>query len=164
MRHAHITKTTTNRTKTTTNDCSGTMGKSKQVDIFAPSCSAVQLGRKDKPCTGVAGAFVEHQHLSVTTALKWQPVCTPPGQHITLPQTNHLFLSTLNFTFLSVNKQNTKLCFQSGLFLTLLDHVNCGHGILNLWSWNGLSRVTTTESTAKFCKNRYDLINSLQRN
>ena len=53
----------TNRTKTTTNDCSGTMGKSKQVDIFAPSCSAVQLGRKDKQWTGVAGAFVEHQHL-----------------------------------------------------------------------------------------------------
>ena len=39
------------------------MGKSKQVDIFAPSCSAVQLGRKDKPWTGLAGAFVEHQHL-----------------------------------------------------------------------------------------------------
>jgi hypothetical protein len=47
----------------TINECSGTMGKSKQVDIFAPSCSAVQLGRKDKPWTGVAGAFVEHQHL-----------------------------------------------------------------------------------------------------
>jgi hypothetical protein len=47
----------------TTNDCNGTMGKSKQVDIFAPSCSAVQLGRKDKPWMGVAGAFVEHQHL-----------------------------------------------------------------------------------------------------
>ena len=37
------TKTTTNKTKTTTNDCSGIMGK--------PSCSAVQLGRKDKPWT-----------------------------------------------------------------------------------------------------------------
>ena len=34
------TKTTTNKTKTTTNDCSGIMGK--------PSCSAVQLGSKDK--------------------------------------------------------------------------------------------------------------------
>jgi hypothetical protein len=34
-------KTTTNKTKTTTNYCSGIMGK--------PSCSAVQLGRKDKP-------------------------------------------------------------------------------------------------------------------
>jgi hypothetical protein len=54
LRHAYITKTTTNRTKTTTNECSGTMGKSKQVDIFAPSCSAVQLGRKDKPWMGVA--------------------------------------------------------------------------------------------------------------
>jgi hypothetical protein len=61
----HITKTTTNRTKTTTNDCSGTMGKSKQGDIFAPSCSAVQLGRKDKPWTGV-----EHQHLFHISALK----------------------------------------------------------------------------------------------
>jgi hypothetical protein len=28
-----------------------------------PSCSAVQLGRKDKPWTGVAGAFVKHPHL-----------------------------------------------------------------------------------------------------
>jgi hypothetical protein len=37
------TKTTTNKTKTITNDCSGIMGK--------PSCSAVQLGRKDKPWT-----------------------------------------------------------------------------------------------------------------
>ena len=52
------TKTTTSKTKMTTNDCSGIMGK--------PSCSAVQLGRKDKPLTGVAGAFVEHQHLFFT--------------------------------------------------------------------------------------------------
>ena len=52
-----------NKINTTTNDCGGIMGKSKQVDIFAPSCSAVQLGRKDKPWTGLAGAFVEHQHL-----------------------------------------------------------------------------------------------------
>jgi hypothetical protein len=37
------TKTTTNKTKTATNECSGIMGK--------PSCSAVQLGRKDKPWT-----------------------------------------------------------------------------------------------------------------
>jgi hypothetical protein len=37
------TKTTTNKTKTTTNDCSGIMGK--------PSCSGVQLGRKGKPWT-----------------------------------------------------------------------------------------------------------------
>jgi hypothetical protein len=57
IRHAHITKTTTNRTKTTTNDCSDTMGKYKQVNIFAPICSALQLGRKDKPWTGVAGAL-----------------------------------------------------------------------------------------------------------
>jgi hypothetical protein len=63
LRHAHITQTTTNRSKMTTIDCRGTMGKSKQVDIFAPSCSAVQLGRKDKPWTGVAGAIVEHQHV-----------------------------------------------------------------------------------------------------
>jgi hypothetical protein len=63
LRQANITKTTTNRIKTTTNYCSGTIGKSKQVDIFAPRCSAVQLGRKDKLLTGVAGAFVEHHHL-----------------------------------------------------------------------------------------------------
>ena len=50
-------------TKTTTNDCIGKMGKSKHMDIFEPICSAVQLGRKDKPWTGVAGAFVEHQQL-----------------------------------------------------------------------------------------------------
>jgi hypothetical protein len=60
LQHAHITKTTTNKTKTTTNDHSGIMGKFKQVDIFEPICSAVQLGRKDKPWTGVTKAFVEH--------------------------------------------------------------------------------------------------------
>ena len=38
--------------KTSTNDCGGIMRKSKQVDIFAPSCSAVQLGRKDKTIDG----------------------------------------------------------------------------------------------------------------
>ena len=37
------TKTTTSKTKMTTNDCSGIMGK--------PSCSAVQLGREGKPWT-----------------------------------------------------------------------------------------------------------------
>jgi hypothetical protein len=42
-------KMSINRSKT--NDCSGTMGKSERVDIFAPSCSAVKLGRKDKPWT-----------------------------------------------------------------------------------------------------------------
>ena len=47
------TNTTTNKTKTTTNECSGIMG--------TPSCGAVQLGRKDMD--GVDGAFVEHQHL-----------------------------------------------------------------------------------------------------
>ena len=52
MWHAHKTKTTTNKTKTTTNDCGGIMGISKQEDIFAPSCSAVQLGRKDKTMDG----------------------------------------------------------------------------------------------------------------
>jgi hypothetical protein len=56
------TKTTTNKTKMTTNDCSGIMAK--------PSCSAVQLGRKDKPWTGVAGAFVEHQHLVFNSVTK----------------------------------------------------------------------------------------------
>ena len=45
LRHARIIKTAT---KTTTNDCGGIMGKSKQVDTFAPSCSVVQLGRQDK--------------------------------------------------------------------------------------------------------------------
>jgi hypothetical protein len=45
------------------------MGKSKRVDIFAPSCSAVQLGKKDKPWMGVAGAFVEHQHLFIHNLL-----------------------------------------------------------------------------------------------
>jgi hypothetical protein len=35
----------------------------KQNYIFAPSCSAVQLGRKYKPLPDVARAFVEHQHL-----------------------------------------------------------------------------------------------------
>jgi hypothetical protein len=47
----------------TTADCSGIMGKSKQVDIFAPRCSAVQLGTKKTPWMGVAGAFVKDQHL-----------------------------------------------------------------------------------------------------
>ena len=56
MQHARIKKMTTNITKTTTNDCGGIMGKSKQVDIFAPSCGALQT----KPWTGVVGAFVEH--------------------------------------------------------------------------------------------------------
>ena len=49
LRHTHIT---TNKTKTTTNDCGGIMGISKQEGIFAPSCSAVQLGRKDKTMEG----------------------------------------------------------------------------------------------------------------
>jgi hypothetical protein len=52
MRHACITRTTTNKTKTTTNVCGGIMGKSKQVDIFATSCSAVQPGSKDKTMDG----------------------------------------------------------------------------------------------------------------
>ena len=47
-----ITKTTTNKIKMTTNDCGVIMGKSKQVDIFAPSYSAVQLGKKDKTMDG----------------------------------------------------------------------------------------------------------------
>jgi hypothetical protein len=76
LQHAHITKTTTN-------DCSGTMGKSKQVDIFAPCCSAVQLGRKDKPWTGVAEAFVEHQHLFIICShvTHLSPVGSPPHAH-----------------------------------------------------------------------------------
>jgi hypothetical protein len=56
MRHARITNTTTNKTKTTTNDCGGIMWKSKQADIFG-------LAVNTKQWTGVAGAFVEHQHL-----------------------------------------------------------------------------------------------------
>ena len=55
------TKTTTNKSKMTKNDCDGIMGKSKQVAICAPSCSAVQFGVQDKPWTGVAGAFVEQK-------------------------------------------------------------------------------------------------------
>ena len=46
--HAHITKTTTNKTKMTKNDCGGIMGKSKQVAICEKSCSAVQIGGQDK--------------------------------------------------------------------------------------------------------------------
>ena len=45
----------------TKNDCDGIMGKSKQVAICAPSCSAVQFGVQNKPWTGVAGAFVEQK-------------------------------------------------------------------------------------------------------
>ena len=39
--------------------------KSKQVAICAPSCTAGQFGEQDKPWTGVAGAFVEQQHVFV---------------------------------------------------------------------------------------------------
>ena len=59
--YACKTKTTTNKSKMTKNDCDGIMGKSKQVAICAPSCSAVQFGVQDKPWTGVAGAFVEQK-------------------------------------------------------------------------------------------------------
>ena len=57
LRHARITKTTTNKTKTSTNDFGGIMGKSKQADIFAPRCSAVQLGRKYKTMDGCGRSF-----------------------------------------------------------------------------------------------------------
>ena len=63
MRHAHITKMTTNKINTTTNDCGGIVGKSKQVDIFAPIAVLFSLAEKTKPWTGVNRAFVEHQHL-----------------------------------------------------------------------------------------------------
>ena len=59
------TKTTTNTSKTTKNDCDGIMGKSKQVAICVPSCSAVQFGEQDKPWTGLAEAFAEQQHVFV---------------------------------------------------------------------------------------------------
>ena len=52
---------TTNKSKTTKNDCGGIIGKSKQVAICAPSCSAVQFGGQYKPWTGVVGAFVEQK-------------------------------------------------------------------------------------------------------
>ena len=51
------TKTTTNKSKTTENNCGGKMGKSKQVEKWAPSCSAVHFGGQDKTWTGMAGAF-----------------------------------------------------------------------------------------------------------
>ena len=54
----------------TKNDCGGIMGKSKQVAKCAPSCSAVQFGRKDKPWTGMAGAFVEQQQVFVSLKTK----------------------------------------------------------------------------------------------
>jgi hypothetical protein len=68
LRHARIknTKKTTNKLKTTTNYCGGIMGKSKQMAICAPSCSAVQFGGQDKPWTSVARAFVEQQHVFVS--------------------------------------------------------------------------------------------------
>ena len=52
------------------NDCVGIMGKSKQVAKCAPSCSAVQFGGQDKPWTGMAGAFVEQQHMFVSFKTK----------------------------------------------------------------------------------------------
>ena len=66
------TKTTTNKSKTTNNDCGGIMGKSKQVAKYAPSCSVVQFGGQDKPWTGVAKAFVEQKHVFVSFKTKSQ--------------------------------------------------------------------------------------------
>ena len=43
-RQVHTDKKTGNR-----NDCDGILGKSKQVAICAPSCSAVQFGVQDEP-------------------------------------------------------------------------------------------------------------------
>jgi hypothetical protein len=60
------TKMTRNKLKTTKNDCGGIIGKSKQVAICAPSCSAVQFGSQGKLWTGVAVAFVEQQHVFVS--------------------------------------------------------------------------------------------------
>jgi hypothetical protein len=48
------TKTTTNKSKTTKNDCDGIFGKS------------VQYGVQDKPWTGVGEDFVEQQHMFVS--------------------------------------------------------------------------------------------------
>ena len=63
---------TTNKSKTTKNDCGGIMGKSKQVAKCAPSCSAVQFGGQDKPWTGMAGAFLEQQYVVVSFKTKSQ--------------------------------------------------------------------------------------------
>ena len=60
------TKTTTNKSKMTKNNCDGLMGKSKQVAICAPSCSAIHFGGQDKPWTGVAGVFVGQNHVFVS--------------------------------------------------------------------------------------------------
>ena len=59
-----------NKDKRSKNDCGGMMGKSKQVTLCAPSCSAVQFGEQDKLWTGVAGAFVEQK-------LKVRHACIP---------------------------------------------------------------------------------------
>ena len=63
---ACTTKTTTNKYNTIKNDCGGLMGKSKQVAICAPSCSAIHFGGQDKPWTGVAGVFVGQYHVFVS--------------------------------------------------------------------------------------------------
>ena len=68
------TKTTTNKSKTTNNDFGGIMGKSKQVDICAPSCSAVQFDGQDRSWTGVDGAFEKLENLNLVNT--WQPCIT----------------------------------------------------------------------------------------
>jgi hypothetical protein len=60
LQHAHITKKTTNKIKTTKYYCGGIMGKSEHVAIYAVLSSLVD---KTKPWTGVAGAIVEQQHV-----------------------------------------------------------------------------------------------------
>ena len=62
MRHAHITKTPTNKTKVYW----GNLNRRKYLHIF------VQLGKKTKPWTGVAGAFVEHQDMFIISPPKAQ--------------------------------------------------------------------------------------------
>ena len=64
-------KTTTNKSKTTKNDFGGIMGKSKKVDICAPSCSAVQFEGQDRSWTGVDGALTL-ENLNLVNTI-WRP-------------------------------------------------------------------------------------------
>ena len=41
------------------------MGKSKQVDKCAPSCSAVQFDRQERSWTGLDGAFEKLENLNL---------------------------------------------------------------------------------------------------
>ena len=70
--YACKTKTKTNKSKMTKNECGGIIGKSKQVAKCAPSSSAVQFGGQDKPWTCMAGAFVEQQQVFISFKTKSQ--------------------------------------------------------------------------------------------